>query len=295
MRWQGERRSDNVEDRRGGGGMRMAGRPMTMGGGCLTLVVILIALYFGADLGQILQVVNQVNGPVVIEEGGGEPCETSPEDKEKYEFVRAVLASTEDAWTEIFAEQVGQPYQPPKLVVFSDAVRSGCGIADARVGPFYCPADSTVYIDLSFFQELDQKFGAPGDFAQAYVIAHEVGHHVQNLLGTSDKVHAAQQRARRRPRGQRAFGHARTASRFLRRRVGEPGRQDAQHHRRRGRRRSTDGGRAIGDDRIQEQAHGHVNPDSFTHGSSAQRVKWFRRGLQSGDMKQGDTFNAPSL
>jgi predicted metalloprotease len=242
----------------------------------------------------VLQIVNQVNGPVAVEDGG-EPRETSPEDKEKYEFVRAVLASTEDAWTEIFAEQVGQPYQPPKLVIFSDAVRSGCGIADARVGPFYCPADSTVYIDLSFFKELDQKFDAPGDFAQAYVIAHEVGHHVQNLLGTSDKVHAAQQRAGGGAEAnelsvmlelQADFYAGVWANRAHKmRNIIEEG--DVEE--------ALTAASAIGDDRLQKQSRGHVNPDTFTHGSSAQRVKWFRRGLQSGDMKQGDTFSAPNL
>jgi predicted metalloprotease len=293
MRWQGGRRSDNVEDRRGSP-MALGGRRMTLGGGCLTLVVVLIALYFGADLGQVLRIVNQVNGPVVVEQGG-EPRAASPEDDEKVEFVKAVLASTEDAWTAIFAEQVGQPYVPPRLVIFSDAVNTGCGMADARVGPFYCPADRTVYLDLSFFRELDQRFGAPGDFAQAYVIAHEVGHHVQNLLGKTDEVHAAQQRAGGGAEAnelsvmlelQADFYAGVWANRADKmRNIIEEG--DVEE--------ALDAANAIGDDRLQKQARGHVNPDTFTHGSSAQRVKWFRRGLQTGDLRQGDTFNAPSL
>ncbi len=206
-----------------------------------------------------------------------------------------MLASTEDVWTQVFAEEGLGTYQQPRLVLFSDAVNTRCGMADARVGPFYCPADSTVYIDLSFFKELDQKFGAPGDFAQAYVIAHEVGHHVQNLLGTSDKVHAAQQRAGGGAAAnelsvmlelQADFYAGVWANRAQKMRpILEPG--DIEE--------GFAAAEAIGDDRLQKQARGHVNPDTFTHGSSAQRVKWFKRGLQTGDINQGDTFDSPNL
>lgn len=295
MRWQGGRRSDNVEDRRGSP-MRMGGRPMTLGGGCLTIIIILVALYFGADPRLIMQIIgNQGGGPVVVEDGQeGPPQPRSPEEDKLADFVSVVLADTEDTWSEIFRTQLGKQYEPATIVYFTDGVRSGCGVADARVGPFYCPADRKIYIDLTFFQELRDRFGADGDFAQAYVIAHEVGHHVQNLLGISDEVHAQQQRLSK-AEGNELSVMLELQADFLAgvwahhadkaRNIIEQG--DVEE--------ALNAASAIGDDRLQKQATGRVNPDLFTHGSSAQRVRWFRRGLESGDLDQGDTFNAPSL
>jgi predicted metalloprotease len=291
MRWQGGRRSENVEDRRGSR-MAMGGRPMTLGGGCLTLIVILIALYFGADLGAILQIIGQGGGPVVVQQG--EPQQRSPEEEEAADFVKVVLGYTEDTWAEIFQTQLGKRYEPPRLVLFTSAVNTGCGFADARVGPFYCPADRTVYLDLSFFQDLRNRFGAPGDFAQAYVIAHEVGHHVQNLLGIADEVHAQQQRVSKVEANDLSVRMELQADFFAgvwanhtnkRHRILEEG--DVEE--------AINAAQSIGDDRLQSRAQGRVNPDTFTHGSSAQRVRWLKLGLQTGDIDQGDTFNAPNL
>jgi predicted metalloprotease len=290
MRWQGGRRSENVEDRRGMQ-MSMGRRPMTCGGGCLTLIILLLALYFGGPQLALQILGGGGGGPVVVEQG--EPQPRSPEEDQLADFVSVVLADTEDVWAELFQTQRLGVYDPPKIVYFTQAVDTGCGFADARVGPFYCPRDRKIYIDLSFFQELNEKFGAPGDFAQAYVIAHEVGHHVQNLLGISDDVHARQQ------------GAGEVAANDLSVRLELQADFLAgvwAHHAHKARNiieggdieEALDAASAIGDDRLQQRARGHVNPDSFTHGSSAQRVKWFKLGLATGDFDQGDTFNVPN-
>jgi len=283
MRWRQGRRSQNVEDRR----VRGSGRgKLAAGGGIGVLIVALAAMFLDVDLPGLLQ---EVSGG-----GGGAPAvELTPEEDELGEFVRVILGYTEDVWNELF-RKLGQRYQEHRLVLFRGAVDSACGRADASVGPFYCPGDCQVYIDLVFFKDLKQRFGAPGDFAQAYVIAHEIGHHVQHLLGTSAKVHAQRGRI-----SQEEFNklsvrlelqadfysgvwarHAHEAARILERGDLEEALRAAT---------------AIGDDRLQKQARGYVTPDSFTHGTSAQRVRWFCKGWESGDPAAGDTFSATNL
>jgi predicted metalloprotease len=290
MRWQGGRRSENVEDRRGMAGGRQM---MTMGGGCLTLLVVLGALYFGVDPRLVMQFLGGAGGGGQGQVQQGPPRELTPQEKERGEFVKVVLGSTEDIWAEVLQEQLGKRYQPPTLVMFTEATKSGCGFAGAAVGPFYCPADQKVYIDLGFFNELDQKYGAPGDFAQAYVIAHEIGHHIQNQLGISDEVHAAQQQVDKAAGNQLSvrlelqadFLAGVWAHHAAKRNIIEPG--DVEE--------ALKAASAIGDDRLQEQARGYVTPDSFTHGSSEQRVRWFRKGLASGNLEEMDTFKAGAL
>lgn len=282
MRWQGGRQSKNVEDRRG-----MRG-PVMVGGGLGTLVIVIIVMLLGGDPLALLQQINQ--GPPGGQAGPQEPGEpidpANDPDGDRKEFVATILADTESVWRQQFM-QLGQRYQEPKLVLFSGQTQSGCGFADAAVGPFYCPADSKVYLDMGFFRELEQRFRASGDFAQAYVVAHEVGHHVQNLLGWSDKVHAAQQRADKvegnklsvRLELQADFlagvwaNHANQARHFL-----EAGDVES----------ALTAATAIGDDKLQKQSRGYVVPDSFTHGSSAQRVRWFSRGLKTGNFKEAE-------
>ncbi len=285
MRWSGRRGSENVEDRRGSGG----GRRMAMGGGIGSVVLILIALAFGVDPRALFQGGGNAPAP---RQGGGAAVGT-PEEERAKEFVSVVLADTEDVWTDQFQQQ-GRAYRKPKLVLFSGSVDSACGFANAAVGPFYCPADQKVYIDLGFFQELSNRLGAPGDFAQAYVIAHEVGHHVQQQLGISDWVHEKRRTlsdveyndlsVRLELQADFLAGvwvhHAQKKFQILEEGDLEEAFQATQ---------------AIGDDRLQRQAQGYVVPDSFTHGTSAQRLRWFRKGLESGDMTQGDTFRAKDL
>jgi len=284
MRWESGRRSDNVEDRRG---FRVS-RGLA-GGGLGTLVLVLVGLYFGIDPSTILN---------TIPAGGGSSVEQSGEPRPAAEnaladFVSVVLADTEDTWGTIFREK-GQSYAAPKLILFTDAVESACGMAGAATGPFYCPGDHKLYVDLSFFSELDRRFGASGDFAQAYVVAHEVGHHVQNLLGIEGKVREARARAGEREANRLSvrlelqadclagvWGNRADKSR----RLLEPG--DLEEALR--------AATAIGDDRLQREARGRVVPDSFTHGTSAQRVSWFRRGFESGDLARCDTFSAQEL
>ena len=277
MQWRMGRRSGNVEDRRG------MGVPMGVaGGGIGTIILVLAALFFGIDPSVILQ---GDPSPQVAPAPGPAPSKV---DDELREFVSVVLADTEDVWNDLFRRR-NADYREPKLVLFTGAVQSACGFAQAAVGPFYCPGDQKLYLDFSFFRDLRDRFGAPGDFAQAYVIAHEVGHHVQNLLGISDKVRAAQQRAGEREGNQLSVRlelqadclagvWANQAQRT--RQILEEGDVDE----------ALKAASAIGDDRLQQQSRGHVAPDSFTHGSSAQRVEWFRRGLDSGRVEQCDTF-----
>lgn len=286
MRWKGGRRSDNVEDRRGqtrGGGLRLAG-----GGGIGAIVVVLVALYFGVDPSLLL---NMLSGEQPAVTSGSQP--RSQAEQELAEFVSVVLADTEDTWTAIF-QSANRRYEEPKLVLFSGAVQSACGFAQAAMGPFYCPADRKVYIDLMFYQELRDRFGAPGDFAQAYVIAHEIGHHVQTLLGISERTQAARARLNEVQANQLSVRQELQADCFAgvwaqhadrARQIVEEG--DIEE--------ALTAAAAIGDDRLQRQNQGHVAPDSFTHGSSQQRVHWFRQGLRTGDMGSCDTFAAASL
>jgi len=275
VQWRRMRRSGNVSDRRG----MSAG---VMGGGIMTLVVIVVAMLFGVDPRGLLQMTDGATAPA--QEGV-----TPPADDESAQFVRAILGSTEDEWSTAFREQGFGEYAPAELVLFDDAVRSACGTAGSAVGPFYCPADGTVYLDLNFFRELDRRFDAPGDFAQAYVVAHEVGHHIQNLLGIERQVRAAQSGAggadanalqvRMELQADCLAGvWAQRANR--RQAVLEPG--DVEEGMR--------AAAAIGDDTLQRQAQGYVVPESFTHGTSAQRVQWLRRGLESGDPAACDAF-----
>ncbi|HEV2836529.1 MAG TPA: neutral zinc metallopeptidase [Pyrinomonadaceae bacterium] len=282
MRWRGERQSSNIEDRRG-----LTGGKIAVGGGLGTMLIIIIALLFGADPQQLLERVPS-NPPSSVQTS--QP--RSREEEELKEFVGVVLAKSEDVWNGVF-RQNGRQYREPTLVLFTDQVQSACGRAGASVGPFYCPGDEKVYIDLSFYDELRRRFKAPGDFAQAYVIAHEVGHHVQNLLGISDRVHAAQQRLSEGEANQlsvrlelQADFFAGVFARYVQNQgILEAGDIDE----------ALQAASAVGDDRIQRQTTGYVVPDSFTHGTSEQRSRWFRKGYDSGDIRQGDTFNTPSL
>jgi uncharacterized protein len=281
MRWQTGRQSANVEDRRAVGG------PLVIGGGITSVVILLVVVLLGGDPRALLQQMGQQQNAAVA------PGEINPEEEELARFVSVVLADTEDVWDGLFREQ-GRTYQHPKLVLFSRTVPSACGQASASSGPFYCPADDKVYIDLSFYQEMKERFRAPGDFAQAYVIAHEVGHHVQNQLGINDKVQSLRGRVSETEYNQLSVRlelqadffagvwahHAHEARNIL-----EEG--DVEE--------ALNAASAIGDDRLQKESQGYVVPDSFTHGTSAQRARWFRKGLETGDMKQGDTFNARQL
>jgi uncharacterized protein len=276
MLWDKLRRSQNVEDRRGVGGGGVA-----IGGGCGTLLLIVVALIFGINPLELLQQQQEAPPPANAPGGGV--------NDEQKDFVSAILGDTEDIWGQLLRQR-GASYAEPSLVLFNGRVSSACGLASAAVGPFYCPSDQKVYIDLSFFDELSRRFGAPGDFAQAYVIAHEIGHHVQNQMGTMRKVDAMRSRVSEaeandlsvRLELQADFYAGVWAHHSQRmKQVLEPG--DVEEALR--------AASAIGDDRLQRQSQGYVVPDSFTHGSSEQRVRWFRRGFETGDLAQGDTFN----
>lgn len=287
MRWNNARQSQNIEDRRSMGGRRVA-----IGGGLGTIVFIILAVLFGADPMALLQ---QGNLPIGMDSSlpGGFPTEgttgTELSQDPQALFVSNVLADTEDTWNAIFHSR-GEKYQEPRLVLFRGNVDSACGFASAAMGPFYCPGDSKVYLDLAFFEELDRKFGAPGDFAQAYVVAHEIGHHVQNLLGISDQVHEMRGRVSEAEYNELSVRLELQAD-FL---AGVWA-----HHADKSRNRLESGdmeeglraASAIGDDTLQRRTQGHVVPDSFTHGTSTQRVRWFRKGLETGDIDQGDTFS----
>jgi predicted metalloprotease len=282
MRWQGRRGSTNIEDRRG---MRY-GKAGGVGIGAIVLA--LIAMYFGQDPSVVLQ-----NLPQQQPQGEQVPYEESAAEAQLREFIAVVLADTEQTWGEIFAAN-GRTYEQPQLVLFSGAVESACGFAQAAVGPFYCPVDHKAYIDLSFYEELRSRFGAPGDFAQAYVIAHEIGHHVQTLLGISERNMAARQRANpaeanalsvRQELQADCFAGIWAHSADRSRQLLEAG--DIEE--------GLNAASAIGDDRLQRQAGGSASPESFTHGSSEQRVRWFQRGYESGAVESCDTFAARSL
>src|SRR5262245_9680610 len=270
MRWQGERESENVEDRRGFSGGRMM-----VGGGLGTLIIVILALLFGADPRQYLGT------------GGGTPAPgvatsrpTNSEEEQLKHFVGVVLAKTEDVWTDVF-QKSGRHYRDPTLVLFTDQVQSACGINGAAVGPFYCPGDEKIYIDLSFYEELRQRFHAPGDFAQAYVIAHEVGHHVQKLLGISQKVDSLQRRVSQKQANELSVRLELQADFFagvFARYVNDKGVLDPGDIEEALRAASS-----VGDDSIQKSTTGYVVPDSFTHGSSEQRLRWFRKGFETGD------------
>jgi predicted metalloprotease len=283
MLWRGQRQSENVEDRRG-----MSGGGMAIGGGLGGIVVLVIALLLGADPRQLLEQVPSEG----VAPGTSSSRPINPAEEELKQFSGVVLASTEDVWTELFSQSSRQ-YRKPTLVLFTDQVRSACGAAGSAVGPFYCPGDEKLYLDLAFFEELQTRFRAPGDFAQAYVIAHEVGHHIQRILGTMDRVDAA--------RGRLSEAQANELSVRLELQADFLSGVWAHYAQRKGLLETGDieealgAASAVGDDRLQRENQGYVMPDSFTHGTSEQRIRWFRKGLETGDMRQGDTFSAPSL
>jgi uncharacterized protein len=282
--WQGRRESENVEDVRGSGS---GGRRLVVGGGIGAVVLVILYLLLGGDPQALFDPQQQAQF------SQSDQFESQGPRDDASKFVAVVLADTEDAWHEIF-RQMGRQYQEPKLVLFTDVIQSGCGFASGASGPFYCPEDRRVYIDLGFNRLLQERSGAGGEFAQAYVIAHEVGHHVQNLLGITDRVQALRGRVSESDYNRLSVRlelqadflagvWARYADRV--KRVVEAG--DIEEAMR--------AASAVGDDRLQYRSRGYVVPDSFTHGSSDQRVRWFRRGYDTGDLSQGDTFNAPDL
>ncbi len=285
MRWQGRQKSQNVDDRRGRRRTSMGGR-LSIG----ALIIALIAFFLGGDPSQLLNLLQEQGGAAT-------QVQTQPRSEQEEalaDFVKVVLQDTEDVWNRVFREQLGREYDEPTLVLFTDSDQSACGFASAASGPFYCPADRQVYIDLIFYQELGRRFGAPGDFAMAYVVAHEVAHHIQNQLGISGQV--SRQRGRIpqadyndlsvRLELQADFlagvwaHHAQKMKNIL-----EEG--DIEEALR--------AAHAIGDDNIQKRSQGYVVPESFTHGTSEQRMRWFKKGLTTGDLKQMDTFNTRNL
>ncbi|THF56226.1 KPN_02809 family neutral zinc metallopeptidase [Pseudothauera rhizosphaerae] len=282
MRLDTGRESRNVEDRRGRGVHLGAKGRIGIG----TIVLALVAMYFGIDPGVVLNTA-QVLQPASVQEGPAAP--RSEAESELARFASIVLADTEDTWSAIFRAG-GAQYREPRLVLFTGATQSGCGVGQAEMGPFYCPLDQKVYLDLAFFDDLRDRFRAPGDFAQAYVIAHEVGHHVQNLLGISEKVHAARQRVSEREANRLSVRQELQADCFA---------GVWAHHAHRSRQIIESGdveealgaASAVGDDSIQRSTQGRIVPDSFTHGSAAQRVRWFRIGLEKGDLRACDTFS----
>lgn len=285
MRLDDQRESDNIEDRRGGGGGISSGG-LGIGGIVLALVV---SYFTGISPTTLLGLFEQTP----LAQHAAPAAHKPPVEDKSARFVSKILASTEDVWVDVF-QRNGQKYEAPRLVLFTGSTPTACGTGQSAMGPFYCPGDHKVYIDLAFYRELRERFKAPGEFAQAYVIAHEVGHHVQNLLGVADKVQKARQRS------SRAEANALSVKMELQadclagiwgkrandmKSLLDPGDLEA----------ALNAATAIGDDRLQQQAQGHIVPESFTHGSSAQRVRWFKKGFETGDMQQCNTFKAAQL
>ena len=269
MRWEGRRQSENVEDRRGIGG------PVLVGGGLITLLLMVAMMFLGFDPQMVAQIAPEIAGPQ-------QQAPAKPINDEMTKMVKVVLADNEDVWGRLFPKHFRGRYAPPTLVLFSGQVQSACGMASAAAGPFYCPLDKKVYIDLAFYDELKRRFGAPGDFAQAYVIAHEIGHHVQNQLGISNKVQSMRQRLSDRDYNKlsvrmelQADFLAGVWAHHVARYAGILDEEDI--------REAVNAAAAIGDDRIQKQSQGYVVPDAFTHGTSEQRVRWFLYGLKTGN------------
>ena len=274
MRWRNQRQSDNVEDRRG-----MGGRGVAIGGGGIGVVILAIVIYLcGGDPSQLLQ-----TGPAQNEAPiPGTVANKAVSQDENTQFMRAIMGNLEDAWKQILPQQARVPFQAPKLVLFTNQISSACGYASAATGPFYCPGDKKLYLDFAFFDELRREFKAPGDFAQAYVIAHEFGHHIQNLTGTMDKIQRAGENNRLSVALElQADCYAGIWANFAAKQ-GRVETGDAEE--------AVRAAAAVGDDMIQKRTQGYVIPDSFTHGSAQQRMQWFAKGMQSGDMKQCQTF-----
>ena len=280
MRWQGRRESTNVDDRRG-----VSGGQVAVGGGILGVIALVLNFLLGGDPSQLPQQLPQQNAPVSAEQQAA--------DDERAKFVKVVLAETENVWNTIF-QNAGRNYAEPRLVLFSGGTQSACGSATSATGPFYCPGDQMVYIDLSFYQDLQSRFAAPGDFAMAYVIAHEVGHHVQNLMGTSDKVHRLRQQVSESEYNKysvmlelQADFYAGVWAHHTQRMENILEEGDIEE--------ALTAANAIGDDRLQKESQGYVVPESFTHGTSQQRMYWFKKGYETCDINQGDTFNSSEL
>lgn len=282
MKWTGRRESTNVEDRRG-----FSGGGLAVGGGIIGVIVILLKVFLGGDASSLPEVLPQQGQAKEMS------AEEQKKDDERASFVKVVLADTEDVWGKLFSSE-GKTYDQPTLVLFRESVQSACGMAGSATGPFYCPGDQKLYIDLSFFEQMQNHLNAPGDFAMAYVVAHEVGHHIQKLNGTSDKMNRLRQQL-----GEEEYNkysvklelqadflagvwahHAQRMKNILEE-------NDIEE--------ALNAANAIGDDRLQKEAQGRVVPESFTHGTSAQRVYWFKKGFETGDVSQGNTFNDPSL
>jgi predicted metalloprotease len=282
MQWLGKRESSNVDDRRGLGGGVLAG------GGIIGVIIYIISTFMNGgdvDPSKIPAINSQQQTELTAEE--------KTADNERAKFVKVVLAETEDVWNKLFTD-IGNKYQEPKLVLFRDAVSSACGNASSSAGPFYCPGDGQLYIDLSFYEDLQKKLNAPGDFAMAYVVAHEVGHHIQNLLGTADKINKLKSHASE-TEGNRLSVMMELQADFY---AGVWAHYEDKY------KNALDAGdiqeamnaaNQIGDDRLQKEATGRVVPDAFTHGTSAQRMYWFKKGYDTGDIKQGNTFEAANL
>lgn len=291
MKWKGREQSRNIDDRRGGGGAKKVGAGIGIGG----LIVVVLGLLMGGDPQQLLQQLESSGGLGAEQAPSTEGIQqTGREDDAMAEFVAVVLKDTEDAWVQIFREQFNKAYPQPTLVLFSEQDQSACGFASAATGPFYCPADQQIYIDLSFANDLKTRFKAPGEFAMAYVVAHEVGHHVQNIMGIAGKVQQQKQRMSKAQANDlsvrlelQADFFAGLWAHYTQNMKGVIDDSDIEA--------AMKAAAAIGDDRLQMEAQGYTVPDAFTHGTSEQRSRWFRKGWETGDMKQGDTFGAGRL
>ncbi|MFG6494856.1 zinc metallopeptidase [Fictibacillus sp. UD] len=279
MKWRGRRGSTNVEDRRG-----MGGKGLAVGGGLGGLIIVLIVTLLGGNPGDLIGGMGEQEQSV--------PYEETEKEKEDAEFVSVVLADTEDVWTEIFQDQ-GLTYKEPKLVLYSGSVQSACGTAGSSVGPFYCPGDQKLYIDLSFYQELQDKFDAPGDFAMAYVIAHEVGHHVQTLLGKTEEIHALRSKLSETEYNKYQVKFELQADYYAG--VWAKHAQDMNVLEKGDLEEALNAASGVGDDTLQKKSQGYVVPESFTHGTSEQRQRWFYKGFENGTIKGGDTFKAKEL
>ncbi len=279
MKWLGRRGSSNVEDRRG-----LSGGKIAVGGGIIGVIFLVAQMFLGGDSAQVL---NQIQNQIVQSGGGGEQRELSEAEIRQGEFVSVVFADTEDVWGKIFTDE-GSSYQQPKMVLFTDGVQTECGGASSAVGPFYCPADQKVYIDLSFMEELKTRFGAKGgDFATAYVIAHEVGHHIQTLLGTSAKVRKLQSGLSEKEANKLSVALELQADFY----AGIFAHYNKQYLENGDIEEAMSAAQAVGDDAIQQKSQGRIVPDAFTHGSSKQRMHWFMKGYNSGNVNDGDTFS----
>lgn len=282
MKWKGRRQSDNMEDRRG----MSTGGKVAAGGGIIGIIIVLLQLFGGETAQNLAPVLEQINQSQQTQQV--QQRELTAQEQETGEFAATVLADTEDVFNKLFTQYGLGDYKEPTFVLFNDAVSSGCGNASAASGPFYCPADQKLYMDLSFFEELKTRFGAKGgDFAIAYVTAHEIGHHIQTILGTSAKVRQLQQQASKTRANQLSVAQELQADFY----AGVWAHHNKHYLEEGDIEEALSAASAVGDDAIQRKMQGHVNPDSFTHGSSEQRMEWFMKGYKTGDMRQGDTFS----